>query len=118
MLIDLRHALDEGPAHAETLVIGSGAVGLTLAVTLARAGRRVIVLEAGASGLEPESQEFFKSARCRAQQLPGLHEGRFRVLGGTTHFWGGQLVPFDPIVFEPRPWVADVGWPITRQQLD
>jgi hypothetical protein len=118
MLIDLRHASNEGPQSAETLIVGSGAVGLTLAVELARAGRQVILLEAGGYGVESESQEYFRTARWRDQPLHGLHLGRFRALGGTTNFWGGRLLPFDPIVFEQRPWVADVRWPITRDELD
>jgi GMC oxidoreductase/putative NAD(P)-binding protein len=118
MLIDLRHVSDEGPQCAETLIVGSGAVGLTLAVELARAGRRVIVLEAGGRGVESESQHYFRTAQWRDRQLQGLHLGRFRMLGGTTNFWGGQLLQFDPIVFEHRPWVADVSWPITRRELD
>jgi hypothetical protein len=118
MLIDLRRALNEGPQSAETLVIGAGAVGLTLAVELARAGRQVIVLEAGGRGVETASQDFFKTATWRGHPLPGLHLGRFRALGGTTNFWGGRLLRFDPIVFERRPWVADVHWPISRQELD
>jgi choline dehydrogenase-like flavoprotein len=118
MLIDLRHGSDEGPQSAETLIVGSGAVGLTMAIELARAGRPVILLEAGGSGVEAESQEYFKNARWRDHQLEGLHLGRFRLLGGTTNFWGGQLLPFDPIVFEQRSWVADIAWPIARQELD
>lgn len=118
MLIDLRQVSDGGPHSAETLIIGSGAVGLTMAVELARAGRDVVVLEAGGRGVEAESQEFFRTARWRDHQLQGLHLGRYRALGGTTNFWGGQLVQFDPVVFEPRPWVADIGWPITSQELD
>ena len=99
MLIDLRQGSDEGPQGAETLIVGSGAVGLTMAIELARAGRPVIMVEAGGPGVEAESQEYFKSARWRDQRLQGLHLGRFRLLGGTTNFWGGQLLPFDPIVF-------------------
>jgi choline dehydrogenase-like flavoprotein len=118
MLIDLRQFAGEGPDSVETIIIGSGAVGLTAAVELARAGREVIVLEAGGRGVEAESQDFFKTASCRDRQLPGLHLGRFRALGGTTNFWGGQLLQFDPIVFEQRPWVTDAAWPITRQELD
>jgi choline dehydrogenase-like flavoprotein len=118
MLIDFRSASDEHPHSAETLIVGSGAVGLTVAVELARAGRQVIMLEAGGRGVDVESQRYFTSARWRDQRLPGLHLGRFRMLGGTTNFWGGQLVEFDPIVFEHRPWVSDIAWPLTRQELD
>ncbi len=118
MLIDLRRIAGEPLHHAETLIVGSGAVGLTMAVELARAGRDVILLEAGTSSVEADSQAYFKSARWRHYRLDGLHLGRFRVLGGTTNFWGGQLVRFDPIVFEERPWVADIGWPIRREELD
>jgi choline dehydrogenase-like flavoprotein len=118
MLIDLRQVPDEGPISAETIIVGSGAVGLTLAVELARAGRDVIVLEAGDRGVQAESQRFFDAARWREWRLPGLHLGRYRALGGTTNFWGGQLLPFDPIVFEARPWVAESAWPITREALD
>jgi len=118
MLIDLRDLSGEDPQSADTLIVGSGAVGLTMAIELARMGRRVTVLEAGGERLEEQSQDFFKAALWRSRQLPGLHLGRFRVLGGTTNFWGGRLLRFDPIVFEQRPWVADVGWPIGRHELD
>jgi GMC oxidoreductase len=118
MLIDLRRGFNEGPGNAETLIVGSGAVGLTMAVELVRSGRQVIVVEAGGRTVDAESQDLFQTAESRSLQLSGLHAGRFRALGGTTNFWGGRLIPFDPIVFERRPWVADVGWPITRQELD
>lgn len=118
MMIDLRRAAVEGPERAETLIVGSGAIGLTMAVELARAERSIIVLEAGGPSIEAESQDYFKNARWRDRELAGLHLGRFRALGGTTNFWGGQLLRFDPNVFERRPWVADVAWPITREELD
>lgn len=100
------------------VVVGAGAVGLTMAVDLARAGTDVIVLEAGGEKVEPSSQAIFEASRWRGYPLEGLHAGRLRALGGTTNSWAGQLVALDPIVFEERPWVADIGWPIGRADLD
>src|SRR5260221_6544959 len=99
MLIDLRPGPDEGPWSAETLIVGSGAVGLTMAIELARAGRQVILLEAAGLGIDAASQEHFTSARWRARRLHGLHLGRLRLLVGTTNFCRGQLVEVDTIIF-------------------
>lgn len=118
MLIDLRHCKLPSHLTADVLIVGAGAVGLSMAVDLARAGSDVIVLEAGSTNVERSSQEFFETASWHGYPLEGLHAGRLRALGGTTNAWPGQLVPFDPIVFEHRPWVADVDWPIDRADLD
>ena len=117
MLIDLTQAA-ELPARPDIVVVGGGAVGLATAVDLARGGQRVVVLEAGSRSLSPASQGLFENAVSTGYPLEGLHLGRFRLLGGTTNFWAGQLVRFDPIVFEERPWVPDGGWPISRSDLD
>ncbi|HUK61655.1 MAG TPA: FAD-dependent oxidoreductase [Stellaceae bacterium] len=118
MLIDLRRFPDETPQEAETLIIGAGAVGLAMAVELHRKGCKAIVLEAGGASIEADSQDYFLTARCCARTLPGLHLARFRALGGATNFWGGQLLTFEPLVLQHRPWVADIGWPIAREELD
>jgi hypothetical protein len=113
------HLLDPSTIRrADVVIVGAGAVGLTMAVELARAGKDVIVLEAGGETVETSSQAIFEAARWRGYPLEGLHVGRLRALGGTTNSWAGQLVVFDRIVFEERPWVADIGWPIARADLD
>jgi len=99
-------------------IIGAGAVGIAMAAELSRKGRDVLLIEAGGANLETRSQTIFNNARSSGFKLDGLHSGRFRLLGGTTKFWGGQLVPFDPIVFEDRPWARCEGWPFGRVTLD
>nr|WP_283815023.1 FAD-dependent oxidoreductase [Bradyrhizobium ottawaense] len=100
------------------MIVGSGAVGLTMAIDLSRRGRKVTVLEAGGRKLESASQAFFSAAEWCGMPLPGLHQGRFRMLGGTTNFWGGQLVQFDPVVFRSRQWVSEVSWPMSSEHLE
>ena len=102
---------------ADVAVIGGGAVGLCVAVDLARSGKKVLVLEAGGERVCPASQAEFEAARWSGYPLVGLRVGRTRALGGTTHLWGGQLATVDPIVFEQRPWVADAGWPVAAHDL-
>jgi choline dehydrogenase-like flavoprotein len=115
MLLECQDCPDNASGlRANVLVVGAGTVGLMLAVDLARRGVSVLLLEAGPKSLSKDSQSHFEAARNVGLPLEGLHLGRFRVLGGTSNFWGGQLVRFDPIVFGPRAWVSpDAGWPIT-----
>lgn len=118
MLVGFNEVLQTADPVADVLIIGAGAVGISMAVDLVRRGKQVILVEAGAQAASEEKQEFFRSARWTGYPLEGLHVGRVRALGGTTNLWPGQLVKFDPIVFERRAWVGDVGWPITLDDLD
>ena len=118
MITDFRTLAPEAELKAEIVIVGGGAVGLSMAVDLARRGRDVLVVEAGGERLEKASQAYFELATTQGRALAGLHAGRFRALGGTANFWGGQVLAFDPIVFESRPWVADIGWPISASDLE
>lgn len=115
MIIDL--ARDEAPTDVpDVLIIGAGAVGITLAVDLARKGKRVVVCESGGRGMELASQKL-NEAILSGRMHSGITEGRARVLGGTTTLWGGQLIAFREIDFVERPWLNLKAWPIDRRQL-
>ncbi|HEY0107592.1 MAG TPA: GMC family oxidoreductase [Rhizomicrobium sp.] len=116
MIIDLE-TVDPLPDFAcDIAVVGAGAVGIPLAVALAQRGKRVLLLEGGGVGLEKSSQDLTQSISL-GQELEGLEKGRFRMLGGTSNFWGGQLAEFQDIVFEPRTWLDSDGWPFGRDVL-
>jgi len=118
MLIDLNRGAELSAMSVDAIIVGAGAVGLSMAVAMAKAGSRVLLLEAGPRIPAKDSQAYFESATQSGRHLDGLALGRFRALGGTTNFWGGQLVRFDPLVFEARPWVGDVAWPLNRPMLE
>ncbi len=116
MMHDLREATPEPGTHADVLVVGAGAAGIVLAVELAQLGKRVTLLEAGGKTLEESPQDPYRS------ELPnrahrGVHEGRFRVHGGTTTQWGGQILELDEADFEPHPWIPGSGWPFPKAEL-
>jgi choline dehydrogenase-like flavoprotein len=103
----------------DVVVVGAGAVGILCALDLCRNNVRVLVLEAGPQWVDANSQKFFAIAKSTGRKHLGIYDGRFRALGGTTNFWGGQLVRFDSLVFEPRPWVADnSAWPFTLGDIE
>jgi choline dehydrogenase-like flavoprotein len=103
----------------DVVVVGAGAVGIVGALDLARRGLKVLLLEAGPAFVDAESQKLFNNARAVGRPHNGLHVGRFRVLGGTTNFWGGQLVRFDSLIFKERSWVGSGGaWPLTLEDLE
>ena len=116
MIHDLQTGFPDGTLHTDVCVIGAGAAGIALAVSLAAHGRSVTLLEGGGRTVEPESQVPYRS-ESSALAHRGLHEGRFRALGGTTHRWGGQILELDASDFDARSWVRGSGWPFPKTTL-
>ncbi len=116
MIRDLRQGSPEAGPHADVLIVGAGAAGITLAVELARLGKSVALLEAGGRTLEESPQEPF---RTDLAGLPhrGVHEGRVRMHGGTTNKWGGQILELEEADFDAHPWIPGSGWPFAKSEL-
>lgn len=109
--------LNAAPAPADVCIVGSGAAGLTLAARCARLGLSVLVLEAGGERVEPAVQDAYAGEVADPRTHWPLDTYRVRALAGTTGLWGGRSIPFDPIDFEPRDWVAHSGWPIGYDEV-
>ena len=100
----------------ETIVVGSGPAGLTLALELARRGRSTLVLE---SGLDRPSaaQDLATAELADPARHDDLRIATARRLGGTSNLWGGRSVPLDLIDFVSRPYAAGARWPIGYDQI-
>ena len=97
-------------------VIGSGPIGIMVAVALARAGRKVALCECG--GETPNlSTQALNDADVVGRKHLGVKEGRARLLGGTSTLWGGQLVAFREIDFKAREWLGVDDWPIQHADI-
>lgn len=117
MMIDAKTI--ENGAHLTTsvLIIGAGAVGITLALELSRQHIDVVVLTGGRERETSADRDLYRGVADTEHPHEPLEENRRRVFGGTTAAWGGRCVPLDPIDFSPRPWIPNSGWPIPYDEV-
>jgi len=101
---------------ADVCVVGAGAAGITLAAELVSQGKKVLVLESGGSK-ENETVQQLNWNKRSGQSLKAVHPGRFRVLGGTTTRWGGQILEMQEQDFAAHPTIPGSGWPIEKTEL-
>ena len=117
MIRDLDRAGGMPDASFDVAIVGTGAAGIALALTLREQGLRVLMLEAGGSGFEQQAQNLY-AAENGGLPYEGATQGRFRQFGGSTTQWGGQILETPDHVFAPRPWVAGSGWPFGKDVLE
>jgi choline dehydrogenase-like flavoprotein len=122
---------------ADVLVIGSGVLGSLAAHSLARAGKSVIMLEAGARMPRWRIVENFRNAANKANfrlAYPGSHypdenienvgpvafrAGMLKLVGGTTWAWGGASWRYLPNDMRIKT-LYGVGrdWPLDYETLE
>lgn len=110
MHVDAREH-EEATIRADVCVIGAGAAGITLALSLVRSGLRTLLVESG--GFERTTETDLLNA-AHTPTIGGgyLSSSRVRVFGGTTSHWTGFCLPLADTTFAVRPWVPDSGWPL------
>lgn len=109
----------QGLAHGtgEVCVVGSGPAGLTVALELAKQGRRVVLLESGLERASQDVNELSAASLANPQVHDDVRITVSRQLGGTSNLWGARCQPYDPIDFEARPFAAASGWPLPITEL-
>ncbi|HYD87328.1 MAG TPA: FAD-dependent oxidoreductase [Vitreimonas sp.] len=87
----------------DAIVVGAGPAGLACAFDLHDHGLKVALLEAGGARPIPGEPDI------RAAEIahPEFHDPvdivAASALGGSTHWWGGRSIPFDPVDFRHWP---------------
>ena len=114
MIRDFRHYNDAFELEADVCIVGAGAAGITLALSLAGSGLRCCVLESGGRNFDAAIQSL---GDVEQNDSDNGYQCHLRYLGGATNHWGGWCAPLNPLDFEPRPWVPESGWPIGADEL-
>jgi choline dehydrogenase-like flavoprotein len=103
--------------RCDLCIIGSGPVGMALALESERLGRDVVVLESGPNRVSPELTESSRATIVDPKRHAPMEIAVCRALGGTSWTWGGRCVAFDDIDFETRAYVPHSGWPIVHDDI-
>lgn len=102
---------------ADVCIVGGGAAGIALALSLSGQGLKIVLLESGQAGEHAPTQALYEGEVADERLHSPPDKYRMRRMGGSTSTWGGRCVPFDPIDFEARSHVAHSGWPISYSDL-
>jgi choline dehydrogenase-like flavoprotein len=116
MRVDLDVA--DGPHFtADICILGAGIAGLTLAHRLSSSGLNVALLEGGGLTPEERSQELY-NVEMAGRLHHGVTSGRFRLFGGSSTQWGGQLLAYPDDVFNPPAGLNMQNWPVQSPELE
>jgi choline dehydrogenase-like flavoprotein len=118
MFIDAESLENDTIFRSDIAVVGSGPAGIVLALELAKAGYEVALIESGLLNFSEASQKLGEASHFDAQFHAPMMECTRRQLGGTSIIWGGRCLPYDPIDFDQRPYIAKSDWPVTYEELE
>ena len=94
-------------------IVGTGPVGMALAMELERLGKTVLVLESGSEErAEGQHAEIVDLDRHAPMEIAVV-----RALGGTSWTWGGRCVAYDDVDWLDRDFVPDAHWPVTHDEI-
>jgi len=102
---------------ADVCIVGSGAAGIPLALHLSGRGLSIILIESGFKHEDDKTQALYAGEVADEKLHSPPDKYRQRRFGGSTAIWGGRCMPFDPIDFEKRDYIAESGWPIRYTDL-
>jgi choline dehydrogenase-like flavoprotein len=98
-------------------IIGSGPAGGTIARELSNCFLQVTVLESGAFERQGHADELNEIESVGRSRIMDQWLVRNRIVGGSSHTWGGRCAPFDEIDLAYRNWIPHSGWPFCVDDL-
>jgi choline dehydrogenase-like flavoprotein len=116
MFVDARTLTADTTIQTGLCIVGAGAAGITLALSLRSAGFPTVVLESGGLEFDAATQDLDAGDLSGVLNYPP-DVSRLRFFGGTTNHWAGWCRPLDAVDFEPRAGIPLSGWPIRRDAL-
>lgn len=117
MILDFENLDNDDMLQADVCIVGSGVAGLSLANEFLDTQLKVLILEGGGKKDELRSQKLYQSD-VTGLEHDGVHNGRFRVYGGSSTRWGGQLMTSRKEDFEKKPYIAFSGWPVDKNDVE
>ena len=104
----------------DVCIIGTGPGGCIVAHNLAKAGKRVVMLDSGASITDPATGNIIASldkySSSGGIDYP-LQTTRIRALGGTSNIWTGRCPRLLPRDFQNNPLAPGGAWPLSYEQI-
>lgn len=101
----------------DTCVVGTGPVGMALALELERLGREVLLLEAGGAEVAAARTAEAHAEIADTTRHAPMEIAVVRALGGTSWTWGGRCVAYDDVDWMPREFIADAKWPLDHDAV-
>jgi choline dehydrogenase-like flavoprotein len=105
------------PSIGDICIVGSGPVGMALALEFEQLGHDVLLLESGDSALDPKIADASRAEIVDSRRHADMSLTVCRALGGTSWTWGGRCVAYNDIDFTPRDFVPDARWPIAHDTI-
>lgn len=116
MIVDCAQWTDDCMKGQRPLIVGSGPVGLVLALFLSQRGIPVVVVEGGGPSSQPYDALDLE-VECTASTLEGATIGRSRQIGGGLNLWGGQLASLakNEVLSQGTP--GSLCWPVPLDEI-
>jgi choline dehydrogenase-like flavoprotein len=102
----------------DVCVVGSGPAGATIAKELSGSGLTVALLESGGMERDPRADALNWIENIGRPRARDQWSVRNRIVGGSSHTWGGRCAGFDEIDFQRRDWVQNSGWPLSAEDVE